>query len=945
MRTAELGWSTEGRTANNNSHGDVRRVHSNTQTPDIEAGNNYLRNRKDTNDTSSSSSSTPLRSSTLSDSTKRLIRNLSIQMVEEKQLSIDEERLKKAVQDAGQYAYGIAAVEVWVLDDESGRLVRPSHNNGGASSSWWWRDDSLPSTQALTCLESSSNENVEIMPGVCLAGVLFAESTRVNKDPEPAVETRSSHRRNLTQYFQKHKSPGASPLAPSHRKSPSLAFWQKLSSSPSPTTATDFQFDFSNPDILHGSVTAYEQLPAESSIKGLSVVTTEGSPTSPSKDIGLGSEQALASFLALPSTRESSHSKRLYWKTHKSTATAASVEEESPAQETILENSTSCDQPPSTLSLMTNEAINTNENIPWDEISKKPQQMEASTTITFEEKLHPQEKIFLNNAEFLKLLSPANEASTAFSYVNEDNNDLNCSGLSLQGNLSGSSNVENESNVETVNSRAKFPRSSLKFPLEKIFEDQTESSSTILPQTDHETIKELPPAVTHLPSISPHRKSKSFHVGGGGLESLKELFVSTNYGQAESHFETNTRQTTNEQPAGLYSGSTTLPSHRKTKSLYWQQEPLPADVPSFHILDCLKPLQEELHSSPNHLLHFRDIKSLLYDPDTAKTPRLALLHEAGFSHAAGVPFQSGGMEGIVIYFTTRHTTINTAAAVIDPNTANLVEGGTMSIANQVYLLRATELIGAVVASIEARRAVMVMKLESSTTPSSATSIASSESVCTEHWKTAKTDLSATTDQKGNKTLVGFSIGKVRKDFKVWRNKCRGGNLQIPPAMPWEQCSWTFAGVFISILLLSGLNRAIVALSEGKYFIMGAPIMGPIGSVIALQYGSTSAPTAQPRNIILGQLVACAVVLPFTYIPVWILSQWIRQAIATACAITALVKLGIFHPPAGGAALVFSSGAFNLGLYLIMVSSCALFVIVATMINNFSKKRQYPTYWM
>ena len=884
MRTAELGWSTEGRTANNNSHG---RVHSNTQSPDIEAGNNYLRNRKDTNDTSSSSSSTPLRSSTLSDSTKRLIRNLSIQMVEEKQLSIDEERLKKAVQDAGQYAYGIAAVEVWVLDDESGRLVRPSPNNGGASLSWWWRDDSLPSTQALTCLESSSNDNLEIMPGVCLAGVLFAESTRVNKDPEPAVETRSSHRRNLTQYFQKHKSPGASPLAPSHRKSPSLAFWQKSSPSQLPTTANDFQFDFSNPDdILDSSVTAYEQLPVESSVKGLSVVTAEGSPTSLSKNIGLGGEQVFTTSLAPPSSRDSSHSKRLYWKTHKSTVVAASVEEDSPAQTTILENSTSCDQPTSTFSLMANN----NENIPWDERNEEPQEMVASTTITVEKKLHPQEKMFLDNAEFLKLLSPANEALTAFSYVNEDKNDLNSPGLLLQGNLSGSSNIENESNVETVNSRAKFPRSSLKFPLEKIFEDQTESPSTILPQTDHKAIKELPPAVTHVPSISPHRKSKSFQVGGGGLESLKEPFVSTKYGQAASHFETNTRQTTNEQPAGFYSGNTTLPSHRKSKSLYWQKEPLPADIPSFHILDCLKPLQEELHSSPNHLLHFRDIKSLLYDPDTAKTPRLALLHEAGFSHAAGVPFQSGGMEGIVIYFTTRHTTINTAAAVIDPNTANLVEGGTMSIANQVYLLRATELIGAVVASIEARRAVMVMKLESSTTPSSATSIASSESVCTEHWKAAKTDVSATTDQKGNQTLVGFSISKVRKDFRVWRSKCRGGNLQIPPAMPWEQCSWTFAGVFISILLLSGLNRAIVALSEGKYFIMGAPIMGPIGSVIALQYGSTSAPTAQPRNIILGQLVACAVVLPFTYIPVWFLSQWIRQAIAAACAITALVKV-------------------------------------------------------
>jgi CBS-domain-containing membrane protein len=54
----------------------------------------------------------------------------------------------------------------------------------------------------------------------------------------------------------------------------------------------------------------------------------------------------------------------------------------------------------------------------------------------------------------------------------------------------------------------------------------------------------------------------------------------------------------------------------------------------------------------------------------------------------------------------------------------------------------------------------------------------------------------------------------------------------------------------------------------------------------------NAPTAQPWNIILGQLVAGCVMLPFNYIPNWILSQWIKEAIGTACAVMAMVKVSL-----------------------------------------------------
>lgn len=190
-----------------------------------------------------------------------------------------------------------------------------------------------------------------------------------------------------------------------------------------------------------------------------------------------------------------------------------------------------------------------------------------------------------------------------------------------------------------------------------------------------------------------------------------------------------------------------------------------------------------------------------------------------------------------------------------------------------------------ITSIEARRAVMVMKLESST-PSTASVTTLSESCFSAEQEMAETN--SISSMSGRKIFPR----QVRKSLKVWRSKCRGGNLQILPVMPWEQSSWTFIGVLVSVLLLSGINWLIRFLSGGSYYIHGAPILGPIGAVIALQFGSASAPTAQPRNIILGQLVAGIVVLPFTYVPQWIFSQWIREAVATACAVMAMVKVSL-----------------------------------------------------
>jgi CBS-domain-containing membrane protein len=112
--------------------------------------------------------------------------------------------------------------------------------------------------------------------------------------------------------------------------------------------------------------------------------------------------------------------------------------------------------------------------------------------------------------------------------------------------------------------------------------------------------------------------------------------------------------------------------------------------------------------------------------------------------------------------------------------------------------------------------------------------------------------------------------------------------------------------------------------------------------VTLLYGLTAAPASQPRNVILGQTVSLAISLAVSYIDS--MEIWMRQSLATALAVTCMVKLGITHPPAGASALIFSSGLLDWTHMLMMIVGNVIAILAATLINNISNKRQYPMYW-
>ena len=85
--------------------------------------------------------------------------------------------------------------------------------------------------------------------------------------------------------------------------------------------------------------------------------------------------------------------------------------------------------------------------------------------------------------------------------------------------------------------------------------------------------------------------------------------------------------------------------------------------------------------------------------------------------------------------------------------------------------------------------------------------------------------------------------------------------------------------------------------------------------MTLLYGLSAAPASQPKNAVLGQVVSLGIAIGIgnTRMPLWL-----KQPLATSLAVAAMVKLGVTHPPAGAAALIYSSGNFGWGNMLFML---------------------------
>ncbi|CAB9527620.1 HPP family [Seminavis robusta] len=168
-------------------------------------------------------------------------------------------------------------------------------------------------------------------------------------------------------------------------------------------------------------------------------------------------------------------------------------------------------------------------------------------------------------------------------------------------------------------------------------------------------------------------------------------------------------------------------------------------------------------------------------------------------------------------------------------------------------------------------------------------------------------------------------------------KCKGTDNRPPPPFTNEQAVFSFFGSFVLLTLPAGIGHSLVTSYGSNYLLL----MPPFGAFICLQFGLTQAPAAQPRSCLLGQLLSVSIALIISVIP--LLPVWFKQVLGTSLAIGAMTRCGITHPPAGASAFLFSSGTYGMTHFVLLLAGNVLAIIVGSIINNTSEKRQYPTY--
>ncbi len=173
-------------------------------------------------------------------------------------------------------------------------------------------------------------------------------------------------------------------------------------------------------------------------------------------------------------------------------------------------------------------------------------------------------------------------------------------------------------------------------------------------------------------------------------------------------------------------------------------------------------------------------------------------------------------------------------------------------------------------------------------------------------------------------------------------KMKGG-AKSPPGVGVGELFWSWLGAVIGIGLCGYLSA--------KYFEPRdlTMIIGSFGASAVLIYGAIKSPLAQPRNLIGGHLlsglvgVACYQLFGETI--------WIAAALAVSLAIVAMLATKTLHPPGGATALIAVIGGqkiHSLGfLYAFLPAGAGAIVLllVALIVNNLSKNRKYPEYWL
>jgi CBS-domain-containing membrane protein len=178
-------------------------------------------------------------------------------------------------------------------------------------------------------------------------------------------------------------------------------------------------------------------------------------------------------------------------------------------------------------------------------------------------------------------------------------------------------------------------------------------------------------------------------------------------------------------------------------------------------------------------------------------------------------------------------------------------------------------------------------------------------------------------------------------FLEYAKKTRGGGTPPPRVGSMDIC-WSFIGSFFGIGTCGLLSAYFFEPLDTTL------LVASFGASAVLVYGAVKSPFAQPRNLIGGHvfsaLIGVAAYCVFG-------NTWIGAASSVSLALSVMLLTGTLHPPGGATALLAVIGStqiHSLGFLYAFIPiglGTLVLLVVAIVVNNLSRNRKYPEYWL
>ena len=169
-----------------------------------------------------------------------------------------------------------------------------------------------------------------------------------------------------------------------------------------------------------------------------------------------------------------------------------------------------------------------------------------------------------------------------------------------------------------------------------------------------------------------------------------------------------------------------------------------------------------------------------------------------------------------------------------------------------------------------------------------------------------------------------------------------GVTKSPPMVSLSEILWSWIGAFLGIAAVAYTDFNML---EDTDMVM---IIGSFGASAVLIYGAIKSPLAQPRNLLGGHIISA--LIGVTCHILFHDHMWLASSLAVATAIAGMHATRTLHPPGGATSLIAVIGSekiHNLGYLYALVPAglgALMMLIVALIVNNIPKKRQYPEFW-